>query len=110
MTLRNPMASSILTSSVPDGDNVAPLRIRVFTSERCAFSQIALEHVRCVVQNLKQSKQELEVVEASVDGNPNILETHNIMALPLTVVGDFYILGIPTSRDLESLLNEMLRT
>ena len=110
MILRNPMASSILTSSVPDGDNVAPLRIRVFTSERCAFSQIALEQVRCVVQNLRQSNQELEVVESSIDGNPNILETHNIMALPLTIVGDFYIVGIPTSRDLESLLNEMLRT
>ncbi|GAH73399.1 unnamed protein product, partial [marine sediment metagenome] len=102
MTLRNPMASSTLTSRVPDGDNEAPLRIRVFTSERCAFSQIALENVRCVVQNLKQSNQELEVVEDSVDGNPNILEAHNIMALPLTVVGNFYIVGIPTFQDLES--------
>ncbi len=110
MTLRNPMASSTLTSRTFEGNNESSFRIRVFTSERCEFSQIALEHVRNVVKNLKHATQELKVIETSVDEDTSVLEEYNIMALPMTVVGDCYIVGIPTTRDLESLLNEMLRT
>ncbi|MHA1907753.1 MAG: hypothetical protein ACW98Y_10705 [Candidatus Thorarchaeota archaeon] len=108
MTLRNLMASLSLSRNVFEGESDAHPRIRVFTSKRCEFSKVALEHVRFVVHTSKYRGCNLEVIEENIDDNIAILEAYNIMALPITVVGDYYLLGVPSTQDLESVLNRIL--
>ncbi len=108
LTLQNLMASLPLTRNVIDDQPSFPLHVRVFTSKRCEFSDVALEHVRSVVESPRYRRNNLKVVEESVDDNLSLLEEFNIMALPMTVIGDFYILGIPTTLDLESILNKVV--
>ncbi|MFW9847994.1 MAG: hypothetical protein ACFFF4_02575 [Candidatus Thorarchaeota archaeon] len=103
------MASLQITRNVIDDQPSFPLPVRVFTSKRCEFSNVALEHVRSVVDSSRYRRKNLKVVEESVDDNVSLLEEFNIMALPMTVIGDFYILGIPSTQDLESILNKVVR-
>ena len=108
MTLGNLMDSLLLSRNIFEGESETHPRILVLTSKRCEFSNIALEHVRSVVHTPKYCRSNLEVIEESIDENVTILEDYNIMTLPMTVVGDYYILGVPSNRNLESLLNRVL--
>ncbi|MFW9909872.1 MAG: hypothetical protein ACFFEF_14995 [Candidatus Thorarchaeota archaeon] len=84
----------------------SPLKIQVYTSARNRYSGLAVEQVMFIAKKL-QSRYDLKVVESSVDDNPSLMERSGIIALPLTVIGNYSFVGIPDCRDLERIIHHM---
>jgi len=88
-----------------ESDNI---RIDVFTSEFCSFCENALEIARTAAGRLACVGSSVEVVETSVDEQPELIEALNLVALPLIQIGGSQIIGIPNQEDVERLLHEKL--
>ena len=106
--LRNTIISSVLSALRLGKADESEVVIQVFTSAKCEFSDVAIGQALDVVENLANENENLRIVETSVDRDPSLLEQFNIIALPLTVVNDYYIVGVPSRRDLESIINKVL--
>lgn len=98
------MASSVLSSQDLRRSDESDFTIRVFTSKHCEHSKVALGQAHYVAEKLNRENLSLEVVESSVDDEPTLLEAFNILALPMTVVNDCYLIGVPSSEELESII------
>ncbi|MGY5873349.1 MAG: hypothetical protein RTV72_13950 [Candidatus Thorarchaeota archaeon] len=83
-----------------------PLRIDVFTSEYCSFCEEALEVARCAAGRITYLGSPVEVVETSVDDQPGLIESLNLVALPLIQVGRAQMIGLPLQEDIERLVHE----
>jgi len=110
MTLRNTLVSSVLSNEGLVRSDDSDLTLRIFTSKRCGFSNVAVRYAQDVVDRLKCNSRNIRVVESSVDDDPSLLEKHKIVALPMTVVNNYYIIGVPSSGELESIIQDLLET
>ncbi|MGY5879677.1 MAG: hypothetical protein RTV31_05475 [Candidatus Thorarchaeota archaeon] len=88
-----------------ESDNI---RIDVFTSEYCSFCENALDIARTAAGRLACIGSSVEVVETSVDEQPELIEALNLVALPLIQVGRSQIVGLPNQEDIERLIHEKL--
>ena len=82
------------------------LKINVFTSPSCAFCNEALEAAREAARKFNQLNLPIEVVETSVEEQPEIIEALNVIALPMILIGKSQIVGLPRSEDIEQLLHQ----
>ena len=89
-------------------DESARMRIDVFTSKNCSFCNEALEIVRSAVGNASFLKHPVNVVETSVDKHPELIETFNLVALPLIQIGRSQIIGLPNLEDVERLIHNTI--
>ncbi|MFW9786449.1 MAG: hypothetical protein ACFFE2_01395 [Candidatus Thorarchaeota archaeon] len=87
-------------------DNSESLKINVFTSSSCAFCFEALEAAREAAGKFHKFDVPIEVVETSVDEQPEIVEALNVIALPLILIGNSQLIGLPRSEDIELLLHQ----
>ena len=51
---------------------------------------------------------QIEVVETSVDEQPELIEALNLVALPMIQVGNAQMIGLPTPEDVERLIHQTL--
>ena len=86
----------------------ASLRIDVFTSEYCSFCEDALEVTRAAAARAAYLANPIEVIETSVDEQPELIEAYNLVALPLIQVGRSQMIGLPTEEDIERLIHQTL--
>jgi hypothetical protein len=84
------------------------LRIDVFTSEYCSFCNDALKVARSAAAKATYLTNPVEVVETSVDEQPELIEAFNLVALPLIQVGKSQMIGLPTEEDVERLIHQTL--
>jgi len=96
-------AFSNLGLNPAESDNI---RIDVFTSEYCSFCKDALEVARSAAGRAAYLSSPIEVVETSVDEQPELIEALNLVALPLIQVGRSQIIGLPNQDDIERLIHE----
>jgi hypothetical protein len=83
-----------------------PLRIDVFTSEYCPFCGEALQAAKSAADRLAYISNKVEVRETLIDDNPGLIESLNIVALPMIQVGHARVIGIPSPDDIERLVHE----
>lgn len=81
------------------------LKINVFTSSSCTFCNEALEAAREAAGKFNQLNLPIEVVETSVEEQPEVIEALNIIALPMILIGNSQIIGLPRSEDIEQVLH-----
>lgn len=91
-------------------DESAPLRIDVFTSEYCMFCNEALEAAKSAACRLSSLSDHIEVRETPVDDQPGLIESLNIIALPMIQVGNARVIGLPSPEDIERLVHETVLT
>ncbi|MFW9807349.1 MAG: thioredoxin family protein [Candidatus Thorarchaeota archaeon] len=82
------------------------LKINVFTSSSCTFCNDALEAAKKAALKFKQFDMHIEVVETSVEEQPELVEALNVIALPVILVGNSQIIGLPSDEDIELLLHQ----
>ena len=86
----------------------ASLKINVFTSTSCAFCQDALDAAHEVAEKFNLLNLPVEVVETSVEEQPEIIEAYNAIALPMVLVGSSQIIGLPRTEDIEFMIHQMM--
>ena len=84
------------------------LKINVFTSSSCTFCSEALHTVKEAAKKFKQFDLPVEVIETSVDEKPDIVEALNLIALPMIMIGNSQIIGLPRTEDIELLLHQSM--
>ncbi|MHA1934932.1 MAG: glutaredoxin family protein [Candidatus Thorarchaeota archaeon] len=92
------------------GALVDPLKITVYTSDRCVFCKDALSLVEEARKNLSYYAPRMEVVESPIDENPKLVEKLSILAVPTIFVGDTRLTGIPSKEDLEEIIHKTMLT
>ena len=86
----------------------ASLKINVFTSSSCNFCQEALDAAREVAEKFNLLNLPVEVVETSVEEQPEIIEAYNAIALPMVLVGSSQIIGLPQTEDIEFMIHQLM--
>ncbi len=86
------------------------MKINVFTSSSCTFCHEALEAAHEAAGKFNQLNLSIEVVETSVEEEPEIVEALNIIALPMILIGKSQIIGLPRSEDIEQVLHYTVLT
>ncbi|MFX1482095.1 MAG: thioredoxin family protein [Promethearchaeota archaeon] len=86
----------------------AALKVNVFTSSSCPFCSETLATIYQVVEKFANQDIPVEVVETSVEDNPEIVEEQNAIALPMIVVGNSKLIGLPRSEDIELLIHRTM--
>ncbi|MFW9868821.1 MAG: hypothetical protein ACFFEL_04275 [Candidatus Thorarchaeota archaeon] len=84
------------------------LKVNVFTSSNCAFCHEALDAAHEVAEKFKHLQLPVEVIETSVEERPEIIEHFNAIALPMIVVGNSRIIGLPRNEDIENLIHQIM--
>ena len=84
------------------------LKINVFTSSSCTFCNDALEAARDAAGKFQQLNLPIEVIETSVEDQPEIIEALNVIALPMILIGNSQIIGLPRAEDIELLLHQTM--
>ncbi len=84
------------------------LKVNVFTSSTCAFCIEALDAAREAAEKFTLLEIPVEVIETSVEDHPEIIEALNAIALPMILIGNSRIIGLPRSEDIESLIHQMM--
>ncbi len=82
------------------------VKINVFTSNSCTFCNEALSAAREAARKLRRFNLPIEVVETSVEEKPELVESLNVVALPMILIGKSQIIGLPKSEDIELLLHQ----
>ncbi|MHA2056620.1 MAG: thioredoxin family protein [Candidatus Thorarchaeota archaeon] len=82
------------------------LKIKVFTSSSCTFCSEALEAAREAAKKFHEFNLPIEVIETSVEEQPEIVEALNVIALPMILIGNSQIIGLPNTEDIELLLHQ----
>jgi glutaredoxin len=85
-----------------------PLKINVFTSKSCSFCNEAVDAACRAADTFRKFNLDIEVVETSVEEKPEIIEALNAIALPMIMIGNSRIIGLPSSKDIEQLLHQSL--
>jgi hypothetical protein len=81
------------------------IEINVFTGKECAFCVEAMQHVQDAVEKVDCYDKALEIVERSVDDDPELAKVLDILALPVVMVGRLRVIGIPQTEDVEELIH-----
>ncbi len=84
------------------------LKVNVFTSSNCTFCNEALVAAHEAAEKFAFFDIPVKVIETSVEDNPEIIEAFNAIALPMILVGNSRIIGLPRSEDIESLIHQMI--
>ena len=84
------------------------LKVNVFTSSNCTFCNEALDAAREAAKKFALLNLPIEVVETSVEDRPEIIEALNAIALPMIIVGNSRIIGLPRSEDIELLIHHLM--
>ncbi len=84
------------------------LKVNVFTSSNCTFCNEALDAAFEVAEKFNHMQLSVEVIETSVEDRPDVIELFNAIALPMIVVGNSKIIGLPRSEDIENLIHQMM--
>ncbi len=87
-------------------DESNSVKINVFTSNSCTFCSEALQAAREAATKLRRFNLPIEVVETSVEEEPELVEFLNVVALPMILIGKSQIIGLPTTEDIELLLHQ----
>jgi ABC-type lipopolysaccharide export system ATPase subunit len=95
-------------SQLSDLAEAQELEMHVFTSPDNGLSRIAVEEIRSVLQCLDREGVHVVLKEHSVNDGSSIAERMKIMAVPTTVVSNFYIVGIPTQGAVMSAIRRSL--
>ena len=85
-----------------------PLKINVFTSKSCGFCNEAIDAACEAANTFRKFDLDIEVVETSVEEQPEVVEALNAIALPMIMIGKSRIIGLPSSKDIEQLLHQSL--
>ncbi|MFX1580032.1 MAG: thioredoxin family protein [Promethearchaeota archaeon] len=88
--------------------NSKSLKINVFTSSSCAFCNDALDAAKQAAAKFHQFDFPIEVVETSVEDQPEITEALNVVALPMILIGNSKIIGTPCPEDIEQILHNTM--
>ena len=89
-------------------NNSESLKINVFTSSSCTFCNEALEAAQVAAAKFSQLSLPIEVVETSVEEKPDLIEALNVIALPMILIGNSQIIGLPSAEDIELLLHQTM--
>ena len=89
-------------------NNSESLKINVFTSSSCTFCNEALLAAQEAAAKFNQLNLPIEVVETSVEEQPDIIEALNVIALPVILIGTSQIIGLPSTEDIEILLHQTM--
>jgi glutaredoxin len=84
------------------------LRINVFTSSSCAFCGEALHAAREAAKKFRDFDMPIEVIETSVEEQPDIVEALSVIAVPMILIGSSQIIGLPQTEDIELLLHQTI--
>ena len=84
------------------------LKINVFTSSSCTFCGEALLAAREAAQKFQNFDMPIEVIETSVEEQPDIVEALNVIAVPMILIGNSKIIGMPQTEDIELLLHQAM--
>ena len=95
-----------LVDSSDTSNGLNSIKVKVFTSEQCAFCNIALQIVEEAVGRMDYYHPFIEVVETPVDKRPRLTEKLQILAVPTIVVSDSRIVGLPSADELEQLIHQ----
>ena len=87
-----------------------PIRINVFTSDKCLFCCDALDVAKSAAKRLTYLMSHVNVVETDVGREPDLVEKLDIVALPMIMVGKSRLIGLPTPQDVERLVHKSLFT
>ncbi len=85
-----------------------PLKVKVFTSSSCNFCDEALDAAYDAAEKFALFDLQIEVIETSVDECPEIIEALNAIALPMILVGNSRIIGLPRVEDIELLIHQIM--
>jgi len=85
-------------------------KINVFTSSSCTFCNEALEAAQEAARKFNRLNLPIEVVETSVDEKPEVIEALNAIALPMILIGNSQIIGLPRAEDIEQVLHHTMLT
>ncbi len=100
--LSNPQEYLVTTNS----DDVSC--IRVYTSNSCPFCSKTLEIVRDIAQSMEIYQTQLQVIEKKIEDLPNEAELNNILAIPLTIIGESRIVGLPREDEVKDLIHQAM--
>ncbi|MGY5856008.1 MAG: thioredoxin family protein [Candidatus Thorarchaeota archaeon] len=89
-------------------NNSESLKINVFTSSSCTFCNEALVAAQEAAEKFNQFDLPIEVIETSVEEQPDIIEALNVIALPMILIGNSQIIGLPSAEDIELLLHQTM--
>ena len=59
-----------------------------------------------VANNFRKFNFEIEVVETSVEEQPEVIESVDAIALPMILIGKSRLIGLPSPEDIEQLLHQ----
>ena len=82
------------------------LKINVFTSSSCTFCNEALEAAQEAARKFHQLNLPIQVIETSVEEQPELIEALNVIALPMILIGNSQIIGLPRVEDIELILHQ----
>jgi len=85
-----------------------PLKINVFTSSSCTFCCEALLAAREAARKFQYFDMPVEVIETSVEERPEIVEALSVIAVPMILIGNSKIIGLPQTEDIELLLHQKI--
>jgi hypothetical protein len=85
-----------------------PIRINVFTSDKCLFCCDALNVAKSAAKRLTYLLNHVKVVETDIGREPDLVEKLDIVALPMIMVGKSRLIGLPTPQDVERLVHKSL--
>ena len=91
-------------------NNSESYKINVFTSSSCTFCNEALEAAKEAAKKFNQLNLPIEVIETSVDEQPEVIEALNAIALPMILIGNSQIIGLPRAEDIEQVLHHTMLT
>jgi glutaredoxin len=84
------------------------LKINVFTSTSCTFCGEALQAAREAAKKFQDFDMPIEVIETSVEEQPDIVEALSVIAVPMILIGNSQIIGLPQAEDIELLLHQTI--
>ena len=84
------------------------LKINVFTSSSCTFCAEALLAAREAAKKFQKFDMPIEVVETSVEEQPDVVEALSVIAVPMILIGNSKIVGLPQTEDIELLVNQAI--
>ena len=82
------------------------LKIKVFTSNSCSFCGEALLAAKEAAGKFQNFDIPIEVIETSVEEQPEIVEALSVIAVPMILIGNSRIIGLPETEDIELLLHQ----
>ncbi|MGD9397259.1 MAG: thioredoxin family protein [Candidatus Thorarchaeota archaeon] len=84
------------------------LKINIFTSSSCTFCGEALLAAREAARKFQNFDMPVEIIETSVEEQPDIVEALSVIAVPMIMIGNSKIIGLPQTEDIELLLHQTM--